>query len=169
MRSAVGGCPAISDQSSRVSLSRLSVPERDLAGDNGRGETLGSLRKSHASSRKIIHDLGHAGGDGLGIENVKVREQSFAKQAAVREAPGLCRLKCQHAYALLEGEGACVAYPMSEQMCLDRGIGDLAQVRAGVRKSHHSPRMTKHVEQDLFILWIEARLYKEAFEVAFER
>ena len=62
-----------------------------------------------------------------------------------------------------------VAHPVPEQVGVDRRVGDLAEVRAGVGERHHRARMAHDRQQHVGILRVEARLDEELAEVGLER
>ena len=73
-----------------------------------------------------------------------------------------------HAHRLLEGELLAVAHPVAEQVGVDRRVGDLAEVGAGVGEGHHRPRVAQGAQQDLLVLRVEARLDEQLVDVGLD-
>ena len=74
-------------ETARPGTSRLAVDEGHRSLHDGGLNAGGPLHQPSGTARQVVGHHGHLGGNGLGIEDVEVGDESLSDETPVRKAP----------------------------------------------------------------------------------
>src|SRR5580704_8911787 len=98
----------------------LVIAQKDLAVNDGRFDPGRLLLQTARAARQIVFQGWHLRSNGGRIKNDHIRVIAFAQQAAASQTPEGREVEGNLANRLFERERLAFAYPVAQQMRLDR-------------------------------------------------
>ena len=144
------------------------VLEEHLAGDHRVPDAVRHLLEALRSAGQIVHHFRHARTHGVRIEYDEIGVHPLTQQPAVVHAPVRGGDGGQLPDGFLQRHRLPLAYPVAEQVRLQRAVHDLGDVGARVRERDHRTGMPHHLE-DVILVLVGGRLAEELLEVLLQR